>query len=258
MSNVFGQEYANVYDTLYRDKDYDGEVALLQRIFRQYSPRDVRRVLDLGCGTGNHSLRLAKLGYEVAGVDQSAEMLALAEAKTREQNVRVALHHSRITEFRSPEQFDAALLMFAVLGYHTSNADVLGALQTARRQLVTGGLLVFDVWYGPAVLAQRPGERVRVLDHASGTTIRATQATLDTRSHTCRVDYRVWELAGDRVAGRTAESHLMRFFFPQELMLLLQMTGFELVRFGAFPDLDQEPGDLTWNVMVVASAKQTS
>ena len=254
MNPVFGINYANAYDNLYRDKDYDGEVALLQRIFRQYGSGEIRRVLDLGCGTGNHSLRLAKLGYEVTGVDQSAEMLALAEIKTRAAQASVALHHSRVTEFQSPSKFDAALLMFAVLGYHTTNDDVLGALATARRQLVTGGLLVFDVWYGPAVLAQRPGERVRVLDTETGTTIRATLGTLDTSTHTCRVDYRLWELAGDQVVARTAESHLMRYFFPQELALMLQTSGLKLVRLGTFPELTQDPSENTWNVMVVAEA----
>ena len=254
MKTIFGTNYANAYDNLYRDKDYDSEVGLLQRIFRQYGSGEIRRILDLGCGTGNHALRLAKLGYVVTGVDQSTEMLGLAEAKAREQKVQVALHHSRVTEFKSPDKFDAALLMFAVLGYHTTNADVLGALETARRQLVPGGLLVFDVWYGPSVLVQRPGERVRVLDSASGTTIRATLGTLDPRQHTCRVGYRLWELAGDRVVARTAESHQMRFFFPQELALFLQIANFELVRLGAFPDLDREPDETTWNVMVVARA----
>jgi SAM-dependent methyltransferase len=254
MDTVFGPHYAHAYDNLYRDKDYDGEVALLQRIFHQYGPPTIRRVLDLGCGTGNHAVRLAKLGYDVTGVDQSREMLALAEAKGRAQQVRLTVHHSRVTEFNLPVQFDAVLLMFAVLGYHTTNAEVLGALATARRQLVPGGLLVFDVWYGPAVLAQRPGERVRVLDRDAGTTIRATLGTLDTRTHTCRVDYRLWELTGDRVTGRTSESHFMRYFFPQELELFLKTTGFELQRLGAFPDLDREPSEQTWNVLAIARA----
>jgi SAM-dependent methyltransferase len=255
MSKVFGAGYAGAYDNLYRDKNYDGEVALLERVFRESAPGQVRRVLDLGCGTGNHSLRLAKLGYAVTGVDRSAEMLAVAQQKARAESLSVDFQRSAVVEFQSPVQFDAVLMMFAVLGYHTSNSDVLGALRTSRRHLAPGGLLVFDVWYGPAVLAQRPGERVRVLESGRQTTIRATVGALDTRTHTCRVDYRLWEINEDRVVARSAESHQMRFFFPMELELLLGASGFELLRLGAFPEFDCEPTENTWNVMVVAAAR---
>ena len=53
-------------------------------------------------------------------------------------------------------------MMFAVLGYQHTNADVLDALATARAHLDVGGLFAFDVWYGPAVLSERPSERVKV------------------------------------------------------------------------------------------------
>ena len=50
--------YARFYDVLYRDKDYAAECRYLERIFDRHSPRRVRSVLDLGCGTGGHALFL--------------------------------------------------------------------------------------------------------------------------------------------------------------------------------------------------------
>jgi hypothetical protein len=54
--------------------------------------------------------------------------------------------------------------------------------------------------------------------------------------------------------AHTDETHVMRYFFPQELRLLLNCAGLRLLRLGAFPDVDRQPDDTTWNVMAVARA----
>jgi predicted TPR repeat methyltransferase len=74
MSDVFGTEYARSYDAIYREKDYDFECDLLERVFSECADNPVRNVLDLGCGTGNHSLRLAGRGYGVTGVNGAREI----------------------------------------------------------------------------------------------------------------------------------------------------------------------------------------
>ena len=76
MSDTFGAAYAQQYDLLYQDKDYDAEVALLERLFHAHDLEGMA-VLDLGCGTGQHAIRLAQRGYDVTGVDRSPEMLRI-------------------------------------------------------------------------------------------------------------------------------------------------------------------------------------
>ena len=109
-------------------------------------------MLDLGCGTGGHAVPLAERGYDVVGVDRSPDMLQ--RAMQRGSSARFQL--GEIGSLDLGETFDAVLLMFAVLGYQVGNADVQAALATARRHLHTTGLLFADLWYGPAVLAERP------------------------------------------------------------------------------------------------------
>lgn len=254
MSTVFGQAYAGAYDALYRDKDYDGECDMLERVFRAYAARPIRRVLDMGCGTGNHALRLAARKYAVAGVDRSAEMLRLAEQKAREQKLPVKFQCSEIVKADLGETFDAALMMFAVLGYHLENDDVLGALRAARRHLAADGLLVFDVWHGPAVLSERPGDRVRVLENAGETLLRTTSTALDSQRHVCTVEFHLWRMKEGRVLQETREQHPMRYFFPQELKLMLDVAGFKLRRLGVFPQFERDPDESVWNVLAVAQA----
>jgi SAM-dependent methyltransferase len=211
----------------------------------------VRRVLDLGCGTGRHAEQLIRRGYEVVGVDASEAMLEAARARLP----GATFVDGDIKSVSLEAEFDAALLMFAVLGYQLSNADVLAALGTARRHMRAGGVLFFDVWYGPAVLAQRPTDRVRVQTVGGNERVlRMATPALDTRAHACTVQYHVWRLSGDRVLEEASEQHRMRYFFPLELELLLQCAGFDLLRLGGFPDLDEEPSESTWNVAVIARA----
>ena len=249
--SVFGAVYADAYDEIYRDKDYAGECDLVERVFREHASGPLRRVLDLGCGTGGHAALLAERGYDVVGVDRSAEMLERARARGGAARFQVG----DIARVDVGETFDAALIMFAVLGYLTQTVDVQAALCTARRHLRAGGLLFFDVWYGPAVLAQRPSERIKVIDTADGgTLIRAASSELDARRDVCTVSYRLWRLRGSQLLGEVTERHAMRYFFEPELEGMLRSADFELQRIAGFPELDMEPSERTWNVAVVARA----
>jgi SAM-dependent methyltransferase len=247
---VFGRDYAAAYDDLYQDKNYVAESDLIENIFKLYGQAHVRRVLDLGCGTGGHAVVLAARGYDVMGIDRSPEMLERARA--RDSAARFEL--GEIGSFDAGETFDAVLMMFAVLGYQVGNADVNAALSTVRRHLRPNGLFLCDFWYGPAVLGQRPSERVKVIDTPSAQVIRVAAGELDTLHDLCMVRYHVWRIEDGRVTTETREQHPMRYFFAPELELFLSAGGFELVRLGAFPNIEDEATDHTWNVALVARA----
>jgi hypothetical protein len=94
-----------------------------------------------------------------------------------------------------------------------------------------------------------------VLDTPTGgQIIRVAAGELDTRHDLCRVRYHVWRIDDGRVTAEAREQHPMRYFFAPELELFLSAAGFELVRLGAFPNLDDEVTDQTWNVALVARA----
>lgn len=257
MNTVFGPGYASVYDALYRDKDYAGECDLLTRLFAQYGDGPVGSVLDLGCGTGGHAIPLAGRGLTVTGVDAAPAMLDIARGKVAAlagSGAPIDFIAGDIRMLRLNRLFDAAIMMFAVLGYQRTDGDVLSTLASVRRHLVPGGLFLFDFWYGPAVMNLRPEDRVRSIQQADGYIRRTTRTDIDTDARICRVHFTVAHTIGEQRLEDVQETHGMRFFFSDELQTFLTASGFGLEALRAFPDITRDADETTWNVIAIARA----
>jgi SAM-dependent methyltransferase len=255
VTEIFGEDYADAYDAIYRSKDYEGEVDLIERILVRHGLDGPRRLLDLGCGTGNHALPLAQRGHTIVGIDRSSAMLTQARAKASAAHAgSVVFHEGDIRELDLGQRFDAVLMMFTVLGYQLEDADVTAALAAVRRHLDPGGLFVFDVWNGAAVLADRPRERqVSVTDGAIRIT-RKTKAFLDIPRHLCRVGFDLERVDASGRGEQWQEEHVMRYYFSEELELALGQNRLKLLRLRSFPD-DEAPADTrAWNIIGIARA----
>lgn len=252
---VFGPAYAQAYDVVYQDKDYAAESQVLEDVFEQEARRSVRSVLDLGCGTGNHAVPLARAGFEVIGVDRSPAMLAEAQRKARTAGVLVRLVAGDIRRFEFHREFDAAQMMFAVLGYQIEDTDVVATLDSVRRHLAPGGVLAFDVWHGPAVVAEGPSERRSTFERGDVRFERVSRGTLNPERATCRVDISVRELNTAGSGHEVTEHHEMRYFFPDEIAAFAGETGFELVTLRGFPDPALPPGAAGWSALAVCRAQ---
>ena len=247
MGEVFGETYASAYDAMYVGKDYESECDLLESAFDQFTDDEISSILDLGCGTGNHSLRLAERGYDVEGVDISPEMLSEASNKARAMGISPAFTQGDVRDVRLDKRFDAVILMFAVIGYQLTNEDLDATLATAASHLRPGGLLIFDAWYGPGVIVSPPGDGSRVIETADGPLQRKVSGSLDVRRHRATVRYDL------SVNGHeTTEVHEIRYLFPMEIERLLATSGFEMLALTPSGALDGEPTSETWNVGVVA------
>lgn len=256
---VFGSAYAEAYDLFYEEKNYEVECDMIEEIFRRHGASQVATILDLGCGTGNHAIPLSHRGYRVTGVDSSSEMVKRAQSKLQPQASPPRLHpqflDGDVRSLKLDQQFDVALMMFAVLGYQTTNEDVLAALRTVRRHLRPGGLFICDVWYGPAVLSIRPSDRIKIIPTSGGKVIRTATGTLDAYHHTADVHYQTWSIDGQQIVSETEEIHRMRYFFPQELDLFFTQAEMKLLTMTSFLNPPTLPTEDTWNCLAVGRAK---
>ncbi|PWR70691.1 class I SAM-dependent DNA methyltransferase [Methanospirillum lacunae] len=258
MNTLFGKDYADTYDLLYQDKDYDAECNLLEEIIKEHANQAVLSILDLGCGTGNHTLRLAKRGYQVCGVDRSEEMLEIARKKAQEKELSCKFYQSDIRDFRTSEKFDVVIMMFAVLGYHLKNEDIQHALQTVQEHLKPGGLFICDVWYGPSVLHEKPSDKVKVIEEGDRKVIRASSGELDSFRHCVTVKFQVWDIQGDRVISETREEHVMRFFFAQEIAYFFENCQLEIMRIFPASNIEGTISEKTWNIAIVGKMNDSS
>jgi len=254
MYNIFGQNYSELYDSLYVDKNYEDECDLIEKIIHTYSPKKSKNILDLGCGTGNHSIRLAKRGYYVTGIDKSLNMLDMAKNKLKQENISAEFYLSDIRNYSLNKKFDVALMMFAVLSYQISNDDVLRTLKNARDHMDENGILIADVWYGPAVLKLRPEKRLKIFNLGDHKIVRISSGSLNITEQTCEVSLRLWDIQGSHIIDEIEEKHTLRFFFPREIELLLQSCNFKLIKIGKFPEFNTMPDENSWNCTIIAEA----
>lgn len=254
-NRVFGQLYADLYDILYKDKDYKTECDLLEKIFYLYSSNSVNTILDLGCGTGKHAMIFAQRGYKVTGVDCSEDMLTKARQEVQAlDNISYTIpvfYKGDLQTIDLCKQFDSVLMMFAVLGYQLTNEGIEAALRTVQRHLKPEGLFICDVWYGPAVLSIRPTDRIKIIPTERGKIIRTASGSLDTFWHLSTVHYHLWQLEDQRVISESEEIHRMRYFFPQELALFMSNVGLTLLHVCTFGNLDEAPSEHTWNILAI-------
>lgn len=252
MTEVFGPDYSAAYDALYVDKDYRAECDIIEQRFLGAN-KPVRTILDLGCGTGRHSVELAQRGYELVGIDLSEAMLDRARRRAASEGANATFLLGDVRHVELGRRFDAVLSMFAVIGYQTDTTDLRATFDNVRRHLEPGGVFVFDVWYAPAVLAVGPSTRVKVVPTEGGEIERRAVGTLGPVERVCSVRYELTRRRADGSSSTTYETHRMRYFDERELDALLAKSGLALRSVSAFPDVEHEPSVASWNVLVVAT-----
>jgi SAM-dependent methyltransferase len=251
MKRIF-QSYGKYYDLIYADKDYEKECDFLEEIFKKHSKFMPKTILDGGCGTGGHAIPLAKRDYKVTGIDLSEEMIKIAKEKASKNKVNVDFNVMDLRELKLYKRFDACICMFAVLDYLTNTKDLLKALSNIREHLKVGSLLIFDFWYGPAVLTILPTPRMKIIEKDGVKVIRLAEPHLDTFHHICEVNYNFIVIEKNLVVYEGKEKHIVRFYFPEEIKHYLEESGFQLLKLCPFLNLDVEPNEKTWNVTAIA------
>jgi SAM-dependent methyltransferase len=237
--------YSRYYDLLYQDKDYVGEAAYIHATLSRHGVVQ-GNLLELGSGTGKHGRLLAQQGYQVHGIERSAEMVAQST-----QGAGFTCQQGDICTTKLTDTFDAVLSLFHVISYQTSNVDLIAVCANAAAHLKPNGMFIFDFWYSPAVWAQRPSVRVKRMADTQVEIIRIAEPVSYPNDNRVDVNYTI--IARDTTSGSVqtlTETHPMRHFSLPEIDLLAQLTGFK--RLVAEEFLSSKPaGEETWGVCVV-------
>ena len=245
--------YGRYYDLLYRDKDYVAEADYVASSLRRAEP-EVRSILEFGAGTGRHGRLLAGRGFDVVGIERSDSMVAAALAASGEASGEgvgdgnFVCRQADIRTVKLKRRFDAVISLFHVVGYQTTNAELVQTFANAARHLRPRGLFLFDVWHGPAVLSERPAVRVKRIEDDETRLWRIAEPDMDSGAGVVTVRYTMLAASKtDACLSTFQEEHRMRYLFPAEIDLLALSTGFAVERTEEFMTGNQV-SERTWGV----------
>ena len=116
----------------------------IKRASRIFKERHYRRILDLGCGTGKHSIFLAQKGFSVYATDISSTGIKIARRKIESlnlNNIRFKQHDMRSIPF-SDNFFDAVICTWTI--YHGTLGEISKTVDEVWRVLKPNGMVVTD------------------------------------------------------------------------------------------------------------------
>lgn len=139
------QKFADVYDVFMEDTPYDMWTEYIREIFKKHRlVKKTNTIVDLGCGTGNMTTRLAKYGYDMIGVDISEQMLTKAMQKTTEEDNILYLNQD-MRELELYGSVDAIISICDSINYITEDEELLQVFKSVYKYLEPNGLFVFDI-----------------------------------------------------------------------------------------------------------------
>lgn len=223
---------AAFYDQDHRWRDYAAQSRFVASLFSRRAAAPVR-ILDLCCGTGTHSVALARRGFEVTGVDRSRDLLDQAQQKSAKLELSPRFVQADIYSLRKKKEFggsfDACLLLGWTLTIQPVYRRFSDILQAARAALRPGGLFIFDVPLDShANRGNPPVLRYRSSSKLSGS-LSIKEQMNSSRSES--VFYYSWKVKdGDRTRNFTVKEVLSRVKFS-DIEAAVSQSGFAEVMF---------------------------
>lgn len=211
---------AKSYDRLTADVDYDDIVAFYGKILETEALHP-RTAVDLACGTGSVALRLAEKGLAVTAVDQSEEMLCMAQQKAQEAGVAIQFACQPLQRLLLPRGVDLAVCALDSLDYITSPEDCKLAIRRIYKALNPFGCFIFDV-NTPQKLRAMDGQMF--LDEDEDVYC-VWRGSFDRETNICTYGMDLFQREGDRWQ-RSQEEHEEYAYSPEELTEYLKAAGF--------------------------------
>ena len=222
----FGPGYLAVYDDYLAERT-PVEVDQIEALLRMKPPR---RVLDLPCGQGRHSIELARRGYDVTGVDLSPFMLDVARTRAAAAGVQVRWLEGDMRRPPGGESFDVILNLFTSFGYFADPADDQLVLTAGKAVLAAGGRFLLEVINGARVMNDFQSREWFTLGRAAVMEVR----TLDRSSQRMVVE-RTVSIPPDE----ETTVHALRLYSGEQLEAAMRSAGFG--RVALYGDWDGGP-----------------
>lgn len=227
------EEFAPVYDVLMHEVNYDQWADYLFRHMLN-SKREIKKVLEFGCGTGSITERLAKKGFDMTGVDLSEEMLTVADEKFREEGLNIRLLLGDMANFQTHEKYDCIVSACDSVNYLPDLESERAFIESSFEALEPGGLLLFDMntvtKYKNVI-----GDRTFIYDTDEVYCTWESEPDFEND----RMNYHLTFFVPDEEGkySRMDEEQTQYIFYARDILKILRETGFKDIKcytFGTF------------------------
>lgn len=209
-------------------------------------------LLDVACGEGSFAVGMAKVGYEVTGIDQSQQMIELAYKRAKDESVKVKFLVEDMRSLPFKEDFDLVTCFFDSMNYLLTVRDLQEAIRCAFKALRPGGLYIFDMntIYGLAVDWMR---ELTYIQNEAEDFIEIHRQEFDYENLMATMQITIFKQRGD-LWERIDETHQERGYPIADLQFLLNETGFEII--GMYGSLNKRTDIQTTSPRVWFAAKK--
>ena len=223
---VLFENYAEKYDNEVFTQGTIGECDFIEN---EISRDRSLKILDVGCGTGRHSIELSKRGYTVTGIDLSESQLARAREKAKSANLTIDFRKQDARDLPFNAEFDVAMMLceggFPLMETDEMNFEIL---KNVAKSLKIGGKFIFTTLNGLFPLFNSVEDFCASNSEDENATYKNNTFDLMTFR-----DFNITEIEDDAGNIRTLESN-ERYYVPSEITWLLKSLGFTIVEiFGA-------------------------
>lgn len=129
------------YENLYFRRDKAEAASFIDKLILHLKPLPAAMMLDIGCGSGRHSVQLASKAFDVTGIDISENSILQAKKKEND-HLHFFVHDMRLPFFIN--YFDYAFNFFTSFGYFKTRREHDNAIRTVAQALKPGGVFVID------------------------------------------------------------------------------------------------------------------
>lgn len=220
--------FARDYDVIYADKDYDKDIEVFQALTGMPSLAGTK-VLEIGAGTGNHTVRLAPEVGELVSVEIDSDFVEVLRGKIAAGGAKNTLVFDRPVEYLPESEFDAAAAFFHVLNYISPDRleSFFGAL---AKRLRSGARFVADAWNGSAVMLDPPRDEIRRKTAGTTQVVQRIRPRIDVTRRRVTLDYEI-DLEREGRTTKIVERIELYLWLPEDLKSMLQRAGFSDVAF---------------------------
>ena len=135
--------FASVYDDFMDNVPYDEWSVRIHSILQEHNIKE-GLILDLGCGTGTMTEKLASYGYDMIGVDNSVEMLQVAGKRKDKSKRNILYLHQDMSEFELYGTVKAVVCVCDSINYVLEKPELLKVFSLVNNYLDPGGVFIFD------------------------------------------------------------------------------------------------------------------